>query len=66
MIQECQRLIVKHPDDDRYYLSARMSDMKLFTPNPKIEELIQEYERSMTSCNSSPKPSSTPPEASPK
>lgn len=54
-IRECQRVIVMHPDDDRYYLSAKLSDMKLFRPDSEIETLIKEYEK----CNSKKRTSNT-------
>jgi len=44
-INECQALVRKNPDDDRYVLAARMSDLKLLKPlTPEINTLKQEYE----------------------
>jgi len=43
-ISECQRAIVNNPDDDRHYISAKLSDMKLYTPDAEINNLIKEYQ----------------------
>ena len=61
-IKECQAMVRKNPDDDRYVLAARMSDLKLVRPDtPEIVKLKQDFLK----WNLKEKKSNTPQEDSP-
>jgi len=55
-IAECQDMIVKHYEDDRHVLAARLSDLKLFKPDKETVNMIKEHE----TWNSKKKTSNTP------